>query len=102
VITLEELKAWLKIEHSDEDNLLNMLIKAAEIYLCNATGKKFESENQLAKLYCLVICADWYENRTLIGQQPSEQVRLTCQSIMAQLQNCYDGNGGDNNGAGQT
>mgnify|MGYP000356459428 FL=1 len=95
VLTLEEAKTWLRIDSDEEDSILEMLIGAAETYLHNATGNRFSSENQLAKMYCLVLCADWYENRDLIGQQPSEKIRFTCQSIMAQLQHAY---GGDEDG----
>lgn len=91
IITLEEAKTWLRIDSDEEDSILEMLIGAAETYLRNATGNSFNSENQLAKMYCLVLCADWYENRDLIGQQPSEKIRFTCQSIMAQLQHAYGG-----------
>ena len=87
IVTLEEAKKWLRIDGNEENTILEMLIKAAETYLYNATGIEYTAENQLAKLYCLVLCADWYENRMLIGQQPSEKVRFTCQAIMTQLQN---------------
>lgn len=91
IITLEEAKTWLRIDSDEDNGTLEMLIGAAEEYLHNATGISFGQEHQLAKLYCLVLCADWYENRDLVGQQPSDKVRLTCQSIMTQLQNAYGG-----------
>lgn len=99
ILTVEETKTWLRADGEDEDSLIEMLIRASETYLHNATEVEFDGENQLAKLFCLVICADWYENRDLIGQQPSDKVRFTCQSIMAQLQHAYEpskdgGNGG--------
>lgn len=89
ILTLEEAKTWLRVDGEDEDSLIEMLIGAAETYLHNATEVKFDETNQLAKLFCLVLCADWYENRDLIGQQPSDKVRFTIQSIMAQLQHAY-------------
>jgi len=89
ILTLEEAKTWLRVDGEDEDSLIEMLIGAAETYLHNATEVRFDSENQLAKLFCIVLCADWYENRDLIGQQPSDKVRYTIQSIMAQLQHAY-------------
>lgn len=91
IISADEAKAWLREDSDDPQvlNQINLLIGAAETYLKNATGLYFDSENSLAKLFCLVLCADWYENRDLIGSQPSEKVRLTIQSMMAQLQNNY-------------
>ena len=89
ILTLEEAKTWLRVDGEDEDSLIEMLIGAAETYLGNATEVEFDDANQLAKLFCLVLCADWYENRDLIGQQPSDKVRFTIQSILAQLQHAY-------------
>lgn len=89
ILTLEETKTWLRVDGDDEDTLIEMLMGAAETYLLNAVEVEFDSTNQLAKLFCLVLVADWYENRDLIGQQPSDKIRFTCQSIMAQLQHAY-------------
>lgn len=89
ILTLEETKTWLRVDGPDEEPLIQTLIGAAEAYLHNAVEIEFDGSNQLAKLFCLVLCADWYENRDLIGSQPSGKVRFTCQSILAQLQNAY-------------
>lgn len=91
ILTIDEAKTWLRVDGSDEDSLIEMLVAAAETYLHNATEVEFDETNQLAKLFCLVLCADWYENRDLIGQQPSDKVRFTIQSIMTQLQYAYGG-----------
>jgi uncharacterized phage protein (predicted DNA packaging) len=89
ILTLEEVKTWLRVDGDDEDALIGMLVGAAETYLHNAVDVEFDGTNQLAKLYCLVLCADWYENRDLIGSQPSDKVRFTIQSMLAQLQHAY-------------
>lgn len=88
ILDIEEVKTWLR-EDSDDAQVIQqieMIMSAAETYLYNATGKTFTSEDSLAKLYCLVLVTDWYENRDLIGSQPSEKLRFTIQSITAQLQ----------------
>lgn len=89
ILTLDETKLWLRVDGIEEDTVIQTLIGAAETYLNNAVEVQFDTTNQLAKLFCLVLCADWYENRELIGSQPSDKVRFTCQSIMAQLQHAY-------------
>ncbi|MGN7470347.1 head-tail connector protein [Brevibacillus sp. SAFN-007a] len=89
ILTLEETKVWLRVDGSDEEPLIQTLMWAAEAYLHNAVEVEFDSTNQLAKLFCLVLCADWYENRDLIGAQPSDKLRFTVQSILAQLQHAY-------------
>lgn len=94
ILTLEEAKTWLRVDGDDEDGIIQIIASAAEEYLHNAVEVVFDGTNQLAKLYCLVLCADWYENRDLIGSQPSsDKVRFTCQSIMAQLQHSYSPEG---------
>jgi uncharacterized phage protein (predicted DNA packaging) len=94
IISLDEAKEWLRIEHNDEDNILQMLIKSAETYLQNATGNTFDNTNNLAKLFCLVLVTDWYENREMVGKA-SEKVRQTVESMLAQLSHCYAPQEGD-------
>ena len=89
IIELEETKTWLRVDGTDEDSIIEVVIGASEAYLKNATGIDFDDSNRLAKLYCLVLTADWYENRELIGEKPSDKVRFTIQSMTAQLQYCY-------------
>lgn len=89
IITLEETKQYLRIDGSEDDALITTLIITAEDYLTNATGKTFDSTNQLAKLFCFVLVSDWYENRELTGKA-SEKVRFTMQSILTQLKHCYE------------
>ena len=92
ILELEETKLWLREDNDDPEVLkqISMLIKSAENYLYNATGVKYTSDNHDAKLYCLVLVTDWYENRELIGQKVSEKVRFTIQSMLAQLTYCKE------------
>jgi len=94
ITTLEEAKKWLRIDGDYDDSIIEMLIGAAELYLKNATGKNFDSSNRLAKLLCWVLIVDWYENRDLIGQRPSDEVRYTIQSMLAQLEYAPDSDSG--------
>jgi uncharacterized phage protein (predicted DNA packaging) len=89
IVSLDEAKEWVRIEHNDDDSTIQMLIKAAEKYLKNATGNTFDSSNELAQLFCLVLVADWYENRDMIGKV-SDKIRPTVDSILAQLTYCYE------------
>jgi uncharacterized phage protein (predicted DNA packaging) len=84
IVSLEEVKNWLRIDFSDDDTLLSSLISASETYLKNATGIEYKSDNHLAKLLCMVLISDWYENRELVGRA-SDQVRPVINSILMQL-----------------
>ena len=87
IIDLEEAKAWLKLDNSEEDLDIQLLIDSAELYLKNSTGKIFDNTNALARLYCRVLISDWFENRGLmVDNKTSDKVRFTLQSIMMQLQ----------------
>lgn len=84
IVTLEETKQWLRVDGTEEDLSIQSLITASEMYLKNATGVTFDQTNELAKLFCLVLIVDWYENREFIGKA-SDKVRHTINSILLQL-----------------
>lgn len=92
ILTLAETKEFLKLEIDfvNEDNFIQLLISASEAFLFNATGIKFDSTNSLAKLYCLVLISDWFDDRTIIGKA-SDKIRFTIDSISTQLKYCYGG-----------
>ena len=84
IVSLDEVKAWLRVDFNDDDALITMLIDAAELYLKNATGAEFNENNHLAKLFCMTLISDWYENREMIGKT-SDQIRPIINSILMQL-----------------
>lgn len=89
ILTLEEVKEYLKVDYDDEDELLKELIEVAEEYLYAATGRKFDSTNKRAKLYCRVLVNEWYKDRSLTTDKITKKVRFTLQSILTQLK--YEG-----------
>ena len=92
IIDIDEVKAFLKVDYDDEDLTIQSLITASEMYLKNASGKEFTSENKLAVLYCKVLINEWYNNRELMAKQSvSDKIRFTLQSILLQLQYCEVG-----------
>lgn len=84
IIDRDEAKLYLRIDGNEDDILLDTLIAAAEEYIKNATGKEFDNSNRLAKLLCLVLITDWYENRAQTDKI-SEKYRFTVQTILGQL-----------------
>lgn len=91
MLTLSEVKQWVRLEESDtaEDALLQMLIDAAIEYIRNVvpSGMDFAA-NPLAKLLAKVLIADWYENRESIGQV-RDDIRPAVRSLVIQLQTAY-------------
>lgn len=94
IVTLEDAKNWLKVETDEDDQLIAALIKAAEGYIFNATGKEFDDTNEVARTLCLLLVTDWYEDRD-ITRQPGQRVRYIVESMIAQLQYCYEEEEGD-------
>ena len=89
IVTLEEVKAYLKVDITDDDDLITMQIEAAETYLNNATGQEYTGEDKLVKLYCLMLVQHLYDKRTLVISG-SETLSTTAQAIMLQLQTGVD------------
>lgn len=89
ITSLEEIKNFVKIDNDDEDDFLNTLEVTAEQYLNNAgvdITTLTDADKNLAKLYILVLCNDWYNNRNLMEDiKVSNKTRFTLQSIMLQL-----------------
>ncbi len=84
IVSLDEVKTWLRVDFTDDDALLTTLISATEQYLKNATGIEYDSSNNLAKLFCMVLISDWYENREMVGKA-TDQTRPIINSILMQL-----------------
>ena len=62
-VTLDEAKTFLRIEHSQEDDLIIGLIKAAEAFVLRETGKSNIDSYDLRAAEMLVL-SDFYEHRT--------------------------------------
>lgn len=95
ILTLEEVKNYLRVDYDDDDNYIYSLIFASENYLYNATGKQFDSRNELAKQCCRVLIYDWYKDKGLTirstkNTNVGEKVKYTVQSMIQQLKYCED------------
>jgi uncharacterized phage protein (predicted DNA packaging) len=80
---LEELKLFLRIDGSEDDMLLTLLMAGAKEYLANAGVP--ESDGSLYKLAVMLYVALHYENR-----DPSvkiEKFNFALESIILQLKN---------------
>jgi uncharacterized phage protein (predicted DNA packaging) len=84
IVTLDEAKQWLRVDTNDDDVLIQSLIASSEQYLKEATGVTYDNKNELAKLFCLTLISDWYENREMVGKA-SDVIRYTVNSLLMQL-----------------
>lgn len=81
--TLDELKTYLRIDGSEDDGILALLIDSAKEYLTNAGVPEPEEPSSLYKLAVMLHVALNYENRD--PAQKIERFNYALQSIILQL-----------------
>lgn len=100
ILTVEEVKNYLRVDLEEDDMLIESLMEAAEAYLKNATGKEYPEEDsegnkpgyKLEKVYLNLLIAYWYENRSaapkgkMSGGTVPDAFTFSTQSLMLQLQ----------------
>ena len=69
-LTIQDLKEYLNIYFSQDDRLLDLILKASINYVKSYTGlaKEDFSDNDSIKIAILVLAAEMYENRNFIVQ----------------------------------
>ena len=86
MITLNEALNYLKLEREDlpkvELDEIKGLITAAKSYLINAVGPVHEKHRALAKLFCRMVIADWYDNRGT-----TDSIKAGARAILSQIAN---------------
>lgn len=66
LLTLDMVKVYLRVDESDEDQLINQLIEFSKEDIFESTGATFEEfgETKLYQMLQKVIIVDRYENRS--------------------------------------
>lgn len=80
MVNLQEMKNYLRIDHYEEDEMIQDLIQTAIIYIdeCCGTGyKSIESKNKLADILIKKIVADMYSNREGITDKKVQDRKVT-------------------------
>lgn len=85
---VEDIKEYLRIEHTEDDAMLGSLMKRAKIYIANGVGK-IDEKNELFKMAVIVLVGHWYDNRELarIGNA-SYSIPHSFEAIIQQLRYC--------------
>lgn len=85
-MTLNEAKAYLRIDDDADDQVLELMMRATEDYILGSVGWCDLAHPKMKMLYFLLL-QDFYENRVLIVKEADRQ-RLTqvASSIILQLQ----------------
>ena len=75
LITLEEAKAQARIDHNDEDALIQTMIDASVSYVAHALNRDDleAAPPPMAKQAALLVFADFYANREAQADRPYSQ-----------------------------
>lgn len=83
-VSLSELKAWARVDHEEDDTLIEGLGIAAREYVETATGRTFDQEvPERAKIAIKAVAAHFYEHRGDTDAEPPAHVRR----LVGQLRN---------------
>lgn len=86
MVSLEELKAFARIDGDDDDALIESLGIAAREYVEQATGKTFTAPiPERAALAIKALTAHWYEFREPVIASAVTTVPMHVRSLIAQL-----------------
>jgi uncharacterized phage protein (predicted DNA packaging) len=82
-LTVDEIKNWLRIDHNEDDSLLEIMIIAAEQSIKGSIG--FIPMSELGTMVKRMIITDWYENRGSFVQGSINELPLGVRSILTQM-----------------
>lgn len=92
-VTLDELKAWSRVDFDDDDALLESLGTAAREFIEQATGRTYTNGDvpERAKTAIMGLVAHWYDHReaVVMGGAPAE-VPLHVSRLIHQLRDWRD------------
>lgn len=89
MISLEEVKDYMRVDGADEDVLISSLIMASEEYIKNSSSTTVDTGSYLYRIACLMLVTHWYENRSIVGD--NKTVPHFIDNIIIQLK--YAGGG---------
>lgn len=80
IYELEEIKAYLNVYHSEDDELIEAIAEMAVEYVKDYTGlsvEEIEAKKNSLKVAIMLICNDAYDNRGQTTLQHKQNLLLT-------------------------
>lgn len=85
-MNLEAVKAYLRVDFQDDDEMIKIMMEAARGYIEAAVGI-YDDSNPRANMLYLAVIQDLYDNRMLtITEQQKKRTAYMFSSIILQLQ----------------
>lgn len=91
-ITLEEIKNYLKVEHNEDDALIDSMILAAVKHCEAFLGRPLSEQNmtqeemwtvpETVKLAVLMLVAHWYENRGVVLNKTTGEIAYSVSALL--------------------
>lgn len=66
MLTLDDVKKYLRVDFDDDDALISGLMAATDDYLTASVGAGYDKESERAKILSLILISDLYDNRGLL------------------------------------
>ena len=80
---LERFKTYARIDHADEDTLIEAMLTAADNAVRDMTGKDPpKTGDELFDMAVSQLAAHWYENRTPVTDTATNEVPFTLQVLL--------------------
>lgn len=90
-MTIEELKNYLRIDHSLDDKLLKSLQTTAEHYVLSSVEEdEAVKQDERFDLAVSLLVGHWYENRSAATNGGLQQTPLGVRSMIQQLRGLYE------------
>lgn len=83
-LVLLEVKNYLRVDFSEDDNLITGLMSAADGYLRSSVGELYDDTDERAKTLSLIVISDLYDNREL-SEKSSGNVRKLVDDFSLQM-----------------
>lgn len=82
---IEFVKKYLRVDFSDDDEFILLLMQVAEEYIINAVGY-YNEDIAIMRLLMLVIISNLYEKRQMTVDKSNDKLMYTIRSMILQLQ----------------
>ncbi|HYH05377.1 MAG TPA: head-tail connector protein [Bacillota bacterium] len=89
-MTIDELKLYIKVDNTEEDNLISAFRTAAIDYIQQATGKTYAENSEVWNLAIKLLVRHWYENRVAEVPGSLSKVSYSVDSLINHIALCGD------------
>ena len=65
MLTLTEVKQFLRVDFEDDDVLIGSLMNVADEYMKSSVGANYDDTSERAKVLLCIVISDLYDNRSM-------------------------------------